>query len=81
MATNDTDLYMDMVVGVEEILTIMARYCVIERLYQSHSETALKQEFERRLISLYKHVIRYQISATSYFRRNKMGKLLALDCA
>ena len=76
MATNDTDLYMTMVVGVEEIITIMARYHEIERLYHKRSETALKQNFETRMISLYKNIIRYQISAISLFRRNTILRIL-----
>ena len=62
-----------MVAGVEEIVTIVARYSQIEALYLSRPKTALKQEFERHLLSLYKHIVRYQISATCYYRRNTMG--------
>ena len=76
MATNDTDLYMTMVVGVEEIITILARYHEIERLYHKRSETALKQNFETRMISLYKNIVRYQISAISLFRRNTILRIL-----
>jgi hypothetical protein len=61
-----------MVAGVEEIVTIVARYSQIEALYLSRPKTVLKQEFERHLLSLYKHIIRYQISATCYDRRNTM---------
>jgi hypothetical protein len=61
-----------MVAGVEEIVTIVARYSQIEALYLSRPKTALKQEFEWHLLSLYKHIIRYQISATWYYRRNTM---------
>lgn len=61
-----------MVAGVEEIVTIVARYSQIEALYLSRPKTVLKQEFERCLLSLYKHIIRYQISATCYYRRNTM---------
>jgi len=53
--------------------TIVARYQQIEALYLARPDTTLKQEFERRLISLYKHIIRYQILATCYYRRNTMG--------
>jgi hypothetical protein len=62
-----------MVAGVEEIVTIVARYSQIEGLYLSRPKTALKEEFERHLLSLYKHIVRYQISATCYYRRNTMG--------
>jgi hypothetical protein len=68
-----------MVAGVEEIVTIMARYSQIEALYLSRPETMLKQDFERHLISLYKHVIRYQISATCYYRRNTMGEFFYIS--
>jgi hypothetical protein len=74
MATNDSEQYVAMVAGVEEIVTIVARYQQIEALYLLRPETALKQDFERHLISLYKHIIRYQISATCYYQRNTMRK-------
>jgi hypothetical protein len=61
-----------MVAGVEEIVTIVARYSQIEALYLSRPKTILKQDFERHLLSLYKHILRYQISATCYYRRNTM---------
>jgi hypothetical protein len=61
-----------MVAGVEEIVSIVARYSQIEALYLSRPKTILKQNFERHLLSLYKHIIRYQISATCYYRRNTM---------
>ncbi len=72
MATNDSEQYAAMVAGVEEIVAIVARYQQIEALYLLRSETVLKQDFERHLLSLYKHIIRYQISATCYYRRNTM---------
>lgn len=63
-----------MVAGVEEIVTIVARYSQIEALYRSRPKTALKQELERHLLSLYKHIVRYQFSATCYYQRNTMRK-------
>ena len=64
-----------MVDGVEEIVTVVARYREIERLYRSRPETVLKQDFEKHLIRLYKHIIRYQISATCYYERNTAGRV------
>ena len=75
MVTSDSEQYTAMVDGVAEIVTIVARYHEIERLYRSRPETRLKQEFEKRLVSLYKHIIRYQISATCYYERNTVGRL------
>jgi len=57
---------------VEEIVTIVARYQQIEELYLLRSETVLKQEFEQHLVSMYKHIVHYQISATCYYQRNTM---------
>ena len=75
MVTSDSEQYTAMVDGVKEIVTVVARYHVIERLYRSKPETMLKQEFEKHLISLYKHIIRYQISATCYYERNTVGRV------
>jgi hypothetical protein len=58
------------VAGVEETVTIVARQ--IEALFLSRPKTVLKQEFVRHLLSLYKHIIRYQILASCYYRRNMM---------
>lgn len=73
MATTDSEQYAAMVAGVEEIVTIVAYYQHIEALYLARPDTTLKQNFERHLVSLYKRIIRYQISATCYYRRNTMG--------
>jgi hypothetical protein len=53
-----------MVAVVEEIVTIVARYSQIEALCLPRPRTVLEQEFERHLVSLYKHNIRYRILAT-----------------
>ncbi|KAL8706420.1 MAG: hypothetical protein Q9225_007959, partial [Loekoesia sp. 1 TL-2023] len=70
MATNDLEQYAAIVAGAEELVTIVSRYRQIEALYWSRPETTLKQEFERHLVDLYKHIVRYQISATGYYGRN-----------
>ena len=72
MASNDLEQYAAVVTGVEEIVTIIVRYTQIEKLYQSRAETALKQDFDQHLVRLYKHIIRYQISATCYYQQNTM---------
>ena len=75
MVTSDSEQYTAMVDRVEEIVTVVARYHEIERLYRSQPETMLKQEFEKHLISLYKHIIRYQISVTCYYERKTVGRV------
>ena len=74
MVTSDSEQYTAMADGVKEIMTVVVRYHEIEKLYRSKPETMLKQEFEKRLVNLYKHVIRYQISATCYYERNTVGR-------
>lgn len=73
VAVNDSEQYAAMLVGVDEIATVIARYQEIEKLYRLRPETRLKQEFEQRLISLYKHIIRYHVAAAGYYRYNTMG--------
>ena len=46
-----------MVDGVEEIVTVVARYRDIERPYQSQLKKMLKQESEKHSVILYKHII------------------------
>ncbi|ETN38547.1 uncharacterized protein HMPREF1541_06583 [Cyphellophora europaea CBS 101466] len=76
MATNDFDQYASMAAGVEEVMTIMARYRLIEESHGQRLQDGLKQEFDKQLINLYKHIIRYQISATTYYRRNTMARYI-----
>ena len=61
-----------MVAGIEETVTLVARYSQIAALYLSRPRMVLKQVFERHLLSLYKHIIRYQISPMCNHRRNVM---------
>ena len=63
-----------MVAGVEEVVTTVTRCHHNEVIYLQLPQTTLKHDFERRLSSIYKHIIRYQVSATSYYRRNTMCK-------
>jgi len=74
---NDFDQYEAMVAGVEEVASIISRYGEIEALYVSREETTLKQEFEIRLVSLYKNILRYQITAACYYQKNTMRTSLA----
>ncbi|KAI4127096.1 MAG: hypothetical protein LQ338_003382 [Usnochroma carphineum] len=76
VATNDSEQYAATVEGVEELVSIMARYRQIEALYWSRPETMLKQDFERRLVGLYKNIIHYQISARNYYQRNTTSRFL-----
>ncbi|RMZ80895.1 hypothetical protein DV737_g2799, partial [Chaetothyriales sp. CBS 132003] len=64
MATNDHEEYADMVAGVEALVTIVARYRHVEDIYRQQVETGLTQDFEKQLVHLYKHIIRYQAEAT-----------------
>lgn len=74
MATNDSDQYAAMVAGVEEVVTTVARYQHVEEIYRHRGATRLKAEFEQQLVSLYGHIIRYQIAASSYYRRSTLGE-------
>jgi tetratricopeptide (TPR) repeat protein len=76
MATNDSTEYAAMVAGVAKIVTILARYQQIEALYLARPGTSLKQEFEQNLVSLYANIIRYQLAAACYYRRNTMERFL-----
>ena len=73
MTIADSEQYAAMVKGVDTVVSIIPRYQHIERLYRSQPETKLKVEFEEQLINLYKGIIRYQISAAAYYRRNFMS--------
>jgi hypothetical protein len=73
VAVNDSEQYAAMLAGVDEIATVVVRNQEIEKLYRSRPETRLKQEFEERLISLYKHIVRYHVVAAGYYRHNTRG--------
>ena len=80
LATNDSDQYAAMVAGAEEVSTIISRYNQIEILYVAREETTLKQEFEARLIALYKHITKYQVTAACYYQQNTMSQYRHSRC-
>ena len=80
MTVADSEQYAAMVKGLDEVVLLIPRYQEIERLYRSRIETKLKVEFENQLVNLYKDIIRYQVSAAVYFRRNFMSKRIGFFC-
>ena len=80
MTVADSEQYAAMVKGVDEIVALIPRYQEIERLYRSRSETKLKVEFEKQMVNLYKNIVRYQVSAAAYYRRNFMSKRVGFPC-
>lgn len=63
-----------MLKGVADIVVILTTYREIEALYLTRPTEDLTQPLEQHLIGLYKHIIRYQISAINYYQRNTMGE-------
>ena len=70
LVSNDTDQYVAMVSGVEEVSAIISRYKHVEVVSQQRKETKFRVEFETHLIELYKHILRYQVSAVRFYQRN-----------
>ena len=69
----DTDQYTSMVAGVEEVSWIINRYKYVESVF---AEAGLTKDFEQLLITLYMSVLKYQVLAASYYRRNSGMRFL-----
>jgi hypothetical protein len=80
LAISDSEQYAAMLEGVADIVVILTTYQHIEALYLARPAEDLTQQFEQHLISLYKHVVRYQISAINYYQRNTMSGFKHCHC-
>ena len=69
----DTDQYAAMVAGVEEVSWVINRYKYVESVF---AETGFTRDFEQLLITLYVSVLKYQVLAASYYRRNSGMRFL-----
>lgn len=69
----DTDQYTSMVAGVEEVSWIINRYKYVESIL---AEAGFTKDFEQLLITLYMSVLKYQVLAASYYRRNSGMRFL-----
>ena len=69
----DTDQYTSMVAGVEEVSWVINRYKYVESVF---AETGFTRDFEQLLITLYVSVLKYQVLAASYYRRNSGMRFL-----
>ena len=76
MVTNDSEQKAAIVAGVEEVITVVARYRHVEEIYHRRAQTRLKQDFEQQLVELYKYIIRYQIEATRYYGHSTLDEFM-----
>lgn len=70
LVANDTDQYVALVSGVEEVSAIISRYKHVEVVSQQRKDAKFRVEFENYLIELYKHILRYQVFAARFYQRN-----------
>lgn len=73
MTLNESAQYAAMVAGVKEVATIVLVWAEKEEICRPSPDNSLKRHFEQRLVSLYKNIIYYQISAISYYQRKTIG--------
>ena len=76
IALGDFDQYTSMVAAVEEVSAIIARYQHVEYVCQRRNDVTLRKEFEGPLLTLYKHILRFQVSAGCYYGRKSILNFL-----
>ena len=76
IALGDFDQYTSMVAAVEEVSAIIARYHHVEYVCQRRKDVTLRTEFEGPLLTLYKHILKFQVSAGCYYRRQTILNFL-----
>ena len=76
MALGDFDQYTSMVAAVEEVSAIIARYQHVEYVCQRRKDVTLRKEFEGPLLTLYEHILKFQVSAGCYYRRKTILNFL-----
>ena len=68
LTLGDTDQYTAMVSAAEEVSILINRYMHVEYICQRRQDVGLRDEFEKLLVKLYKHILEFQVSAACYYR-------------
>lgn len=76
LAVSGTDQYAAMVSAVDEVSTLLFRYQHVEYICHRRRDVALQDDFEELLVKLYKHILKFQVSAACYYRRSKVWNFL-----
>lgn len=76
IALSESDQYAAMVAGVEEVTKVISRYKHVQVICQERPDVTLDNEFQERLVNLYNQILRYQISATSFYQRGSVVRFL-----
>lgn len=72
IAMGDHEQFSSMVAAVEEVALIIERYKHVEYICQNREDVALRDDFEKPLVDLYKCILTFQVSAACYYRRNTL---------
>ena len=72
--SGDPEQYDAMVAGVEEISIMISRYKHIDYIDQSREDVSLRDDFRHRLVTLYKQILKFQVSAACYYQRGTTSR-------
>ena len=72
--SGDPEQYDAMVAGVEEVSIMISRYKHIDYIDQSREDVSLRDEFRHRLLTLYKQILKFQVSAACYYQRGAISR-------
>ena len=72
--SGDPEQYDAIVAGVGEVSIIISRYKRIDYIDQMREDVSLRDEFQHLLLTLYKHILKFQISAACYYQRGALSR-------
>ena len=72
--SSDPEQYNAIVAGVEEVSIMISRYKHIDDSNQRREDVSHRDEFQHRLLILYKQILRFQISAACYYQRPALSR-------
>ena len=72
--SGDPEQYNAMVAGVEEVSDIISRYKHVDYINQRREDVSLRDEFQQKLLTLYKQILKFQVSAACYYQRGALSR-------
>lgn len=76
LTLGDIDQYSAMVSAAEEVSVLINRYKHVEYVCQRRQDVGLREDFEKLLVKLYTHILKFQVSAACYYRHNTLTRFL-----
>ena len=72
--SGDPEQYDAMVAGVEEVSIMISRFKHLGDINEEREDASLRDEFRRLLLTLYKQILKFQVSAACYYQRGAISR-------